>query len=510
MSLAQKKKARVNTLTRMLGIRQSIQVNKSSSPDVELIRTLKERTLATNHPMFRLSIEDYENMCNDDDDSKKISIMAKLLNTSIAKLKKICKKMHILKENINLSPESIKNKMKEYKASILTLPEELRDNIVNIFEEILTYELRDWIPIDKLDWDNLAFNPNSMILLDKYYNNINWKNLSNNPYTVELIRKYIFGKDLKTSKSNNPVYILKSPEELDWAVLSSNTEAIDMLETRIEQGGKDIDWYLLSGNSGAIRILNKPEYYENIVWLSLSRNPNAINLLEKRWKLEKQLKKVNIEQYNTLKYAENIVAWNILSGNPNAIDLLREKIKEESLLSQEEYDTLEYNEKIAWANLSENPEAIDLLEKNKDKIVWPNLSSNTNPKAIKLLKERVEYEKSLSIIEYKELSKKINWAYLSNNKNAIKILEKNIDKIVWTALSNNMGAIHLLEANQKKIDWEVLSGNPNAMNLLEANQDKINWEVLSRNPNAMNLLEANQDKINWKELYLNPSIFILK
>ena len=510
MSLAQKKKARVNTLARMLGIRQSIQVNNSSSPDVGVIRTLKERTLATNHPMFRLSIEDYENMCNDDDDGKKISIMAKLLNTSIVKLKKICKKMHILKENINLSPESIKNKMKEHKTPILNLPEELRDNIVNIFEEILTYELRDWIPIDKLDWDNLAFNPNSMILLDKYHNNINWKNLSNNPYTVELIRKYIFGKDLKTSKSNNPVYILKSPEELDWAVLSSNTEAIDMLETRIEQGGKDIDWYLLSGNSGAIRILNKPEYYENIVWLSLSRNPNAINLLKKRWKLEKQLKKVNIEQYNTLKYAENIVAWNILSGNPNAIDLLREKIKEESLLSQEEYDTLEYNEKIAWANLSENPEAIDLLEKNKDKIVWSNLSSNTNPKAIKLLKERVEYEKSLSIIEYKELSKKINWAYLSNNKNAIKILEKNIDKIVWTALSNNMGAIHLLEANQKKIDWEVLSGNPNAMNLLEANQDKINWEVLSRNPNAMNLLEANQDKINWKELSLNPSIFILK
>jgi hypothetical protein len=509
MSLSQKKKARVNTLTRMLGIRQSA-LNKSSSPDVELIRTLKERTLATNHPMFKLSIEDYENMCNDDDDSKKIRIMAKLLNTTIVKLKKICKKMHILKENINLSPESIKNKMKEHKTPILNLPEELRDNIVNIFEEILTYELRDWIPIDKLDWDNLAFNPNSMILLDKYYNNINWKNLSNNPYTVELIRKYIFGKNLKTFKSNNPAYILKSPEELDWAVLSSNTEAIDLLEARIEQGGKDIDWYLLSGNSGAIRILNKPEYYENIVWLSLSRNPNAINLLEKRWKLEKQLKKVNIEQYNTLKYAENIVAWNILSGNPNAIDLLREKIKEESLLSQEEYDTLEYNEKIAWANLSENPEAIDLLEKNKYKIVWSNLSSNTNPKAIKLLKERVEYEKSLSIIEYKELSKKINWAYLSNNKNAIKILEENIDKIVWTALSNNLGAIYLLEANPNRIDWEVLSGNPNAINLLEANQDKINWEVLSRNPNAMNLLEANQDKINWDELSLNPSIFILK
>jgi len=507
MSLAQKKKARVNTLTRMLGIRQSA-LNKSSSPDVELIRTLKERTLATNHPMFRLSIEDYENMCNDN--GKKINIMAKLLNTSIGKLKKICKKMHILKENINLSPESIKNKMKEYKASILTLPEELQENIVNIFEEILTYELRDWIPIDKLDWDNLSYNPNSMILLDKYHNNINWKNLSNNPYTVELIRKYIFGKNLKTFKSNNPAYILKSPEELDWAVLSSNTEAIDLLEARIEQGGDGIDWNIFSYNKEAIYILRKPEYRKYIDWAVLSSNPSAIDLLADKWEEDKRLKVLDVEQYNNLKEYENIVAWNILSGNPNAIDLLRKKIREEKKMKPEDYNNLEDNEKIAWDILSANPEAIALLEKNPDKIVWLNLSSNQNPKAIKLLKERAEYEKGLTADEYNLLTNKIRWLFLSNNPNAIKILEENIDKIVWTALSNNLGAIYLLEANPNRIDWEVLSGNPNAINLLEANKDKINWEVLSRNPNAMNLLEANQDKINWDELSLNPSIFILK
>ena len=163
MPLDQKKKARVETLSRILGIRQSVQVNKSSSPDVELIRRLQQRTLvAATHPMFRLSIEDFENMCKDDEKGKKIRIMALLLNTTIEKLKKICKKLHIFKEYINSSPESIKIKMKEYKAPILNLPEELQENIVNIFEEILKYELRDWIPIEKLDWEKLSLNINAV------------------------------------------------------------------------------------------------------------------------------------------------------------------------------------------------------------------------------------------------------------------------------------------------------------------------------------------------------------
>jgi hypothetical protein len=33
---------------------------QSSSPDLSLIKNLQKRTLATNHPMFRLSIENYE------------------------------------------------------------------------------------------------------------------------------------------------------------------------------------------------------------------------------------------------------------------------------------------------------------------------------------------------------------------------------------------------------------------------------------------------------------------
>lgn len=179
---------------------------------------------------------------------------------------------------------------------------------------------------------------------------------------------------------------------------------------------------------------------------------------------------------------ENIVAWNVLSGNKGAIDLLREKIKMEKDMPSSEYELLEDTEKINWSSLSENPEAIKLLEENRHKIVWLNLSSNHSPKAIKLLKDQVEYENGLSKAQYAKLSNKISWLFLSSNPIAIEILAANKGKIKWTALSNNPKAIDILNTNKDKIDWDVLSGNPNAIYILEANQNKINWEILSANP----------------------------
>ena len=40
-----------------------------------------------------------------------------------------------------------------------------------------------------------------------------------------------------------------------------------------------------------------------------------------------------------------------------------------------------------------------------------------------------------------------------------------------------------------KINWSFLSDNPNAIHLLENNYDKINWHWLSQNPNAIHLLK---------------------
>ena len=92
MTTAQKKTIIVE---RLLKIKQS---NSSSSPDLNLIKRLQQRTLKTNHPMFKLSIKNYEMMCEDD---KKLRKMAEVFNTNTSKLKKICKKLHIFKKYID-------------------------------------------------------------------------------------------------------------------------------------------------------------------------------------------------------------------------------------------------------------------------------------------------------------------------------------------------------------------------------------------------------------------------
>ena len=100
---------------------------------------------------------------------------------------------------------------------------------------------------------------------------------------------------------------------------------------------------------------------------------------------------------------------------------------------------------------------------------------------------------------------KLDWARLSLNFNAIKLLEENQDKINWDFLSFNKNAIHLLEQNLDKINWLNLSENKNAIKLLEQNQDKINWEYLSYNINAIKLLEK-KNFIYWDDLSINSSI----
>jgi hypothetical protein len=46
-------------------------------------------------------------------------------------------------------------------------------------------------------------------------------------------------------------------------------------------------------------------------------------------------------------------------------------------------------------------------------------------------------------------------------------------------------------------DWFALSQNPEAIYLLEKNVDKIHWYGLSRNPKALPLLEKHFHRIHW-------------
>jgi hypothetical protein len=445
--------------------------SSSSGPETRVIANIQERI---NNPLFELSITDYELMCGNKMVSK---MMAKVLECDEKQLKKFCKYINVFKENINSSPKSIKNKMKP-KISLNKLPDDLRYKIVEQYTKLFPtkYVLRSWIPFNKINPYLLSSNPNAIDLL-KEIKEIEWSYLSGNPNAIELLREKIkeennLGKeDLdrleylenpkkidweKLSANPNAIALLReNPKKIDWEKLSANPNAIEILR----ESPKKIDWEKLSTNPNAVELLRKTP--KKIDWKGLSANPNAIEILRENPKK---------------------IDWIGLSANPNAIELLREKIKQESEMDEDNLYDLDSNKIIDWERLSENPNAIELLRENKDNIYWGYLSRNTNPKAIELLIERMIYESKLSAIELNELymsGNTISWDRLSANPNAVELLKANQKLINWGYLSKNTNpkAIEILrgkinrEGEMNKEDLEDLSW-----------RDKIDWLELSTNP----------------------------
>jgi len=137
--------------------------------------------------------------------------------------------------------------------------------------------------------------------------------------------------------------------------------------------------------------------------------------------------------------------------------------------------------------LSQNENAIDLLEQYIEFVDWDSLCLNESPKAMEL------------IMRYPE---KINWLSLSSNPSAIKILEANPDKIDYWGLSFNYNAIHLIDQYLERINWIGLSGNKNAIHILEKNRDKIEWHQFSSNPSIFDY--------NYQEMSIQRTYTILE
>ena len=90
-------------------------------------------------------------------------------------------------------------------------------------------------------------------------------------------------------------------------------------------------------------------------------------------------------------------------------------------------------------------------------------------------------------------------------------MERHPEKINWDSLSENPNALPLLEKNLDKINWYLLSNNPGAIPLLEKNLDRINWHMIALNHSrdTIRLFEQNQEKVKYASVYLSqhPSIF---
>jgi hypothetical protein len=114
-------------------------------------------------------------------------------------------------------------------------------------------------------------------------------------------------------------------------------------------------------------------------------------------------------------------------------------------------------------------------------------------------------EKNLNIINALKPKSKYDtysaWYYLSRNKRAISIIEKNLDKVHWSALSANPNAIHILENNINKIDFNELCQNPNGVQIVDKYIDRIlsdddSGARLLENPYAIHIIEKHFDKFD--------------
>ena len=390
-------------------------------------------TIKQKRDLAKFSLEEYGLMC----ENVAIRRMtARLLEIDVEKLTNICKSANSVKKQIVSSSATQKDKRRantlpiknvipmfiteisarpaKARTIIDILPRDLILNIKNELKSLLKYELREWVPVGKLNISLLSKNHNAIDYLKKNKTLIDYTNLSANTNTdaIELLRAQI-KKDpnsidwYELSKNPNAIQLLKDNEQrINWVAFCCNPapETIAILKNKIEENPFNIavlngyrNWSSLSSNTSDEAIAYLKENMDNIDWKTLSGNTNleAIKLLKE---------KVRTGRIDDLD-------WNKICSNKNAGDIIMGAIKDKPYYiswpsvacntSKEVIKIMEWKlkddpEKISWVELSKNPSAIEILLENTDKIVWSSFSSNTNiinPVAIKLLIKKIEDNK---------------------------------------------------------------------------------------------------------------------
>jgi hypothetical protein len=289
--------------------------------------------------LAKLSFEDFQLMCEN------VAIrrmMARLLETNDEILKDVCKSANGVKKQIDNSllhqkekrranTLPIKNVVPKFLMAISAKPSKARtiidilprDIILNVkkeFKKLLKYELREWVPADKLN-SSLSKNYNAIDYLKKNENLIDYKILSanTNPDAIELLRNQIE----------------KDPNSIDWDKICSNEKAMDIIVDTLRKEPYLIRWASFSCNTSneAINIIKNLLIFDpdNVSWTELSRNSSAIKILL-----------ANKEKIVWSKFSSNT---NII--NPDAIELLKKKIEEDEIKRS--------RNKLDWSELSANP-----------------------------------------------------------------------------------------------------------------------------------------------------------
>lgn len=306
-----------------------------------------------------------------------------------------------------------------------------------------------------------------------------------NPFSIlpKVIAKKIFLEDyVNLLKHGLRVWVKEHIDKIDLQHLCSNKslEAMKIIKEACKSNPDDLDWYELSKNPFAIDILSLPENYERLEWGALSSNKEAIALLEAekgkpKNKIDWGKLSINEKGYDMILQR---IAVEEDKLDTDAFNNLRhnKKLDRTGLFANISTDVLNYlmskENHVSWYHLSgnSNPIAISLLEAelknnpNSPNIDWDALSGN--PGAVKLLKAELKRNPD---------SPEINWKTLSGNA-GVGIMEIIRDKI-----KKDGGIPDDNVYGQNQLDWYNLSSNPKAIFLLRDNPDKIVWKAFSTN-----------------------------
>jgi hypothetical protein len=204
-----------------------------------------------------------------------------------------------------------------------------------ILDTILTTDTPESIP--SFSRQVLSSIPKAFPFLSKNQSIINWKTLCSNPDAIHLIEQ--------------------NPENISYFYLCSNTNprAIEILRQNMTR----INWEVLSKNPCQEAVELLMEYPNKIVWNSLAENmsPFALPLIRMGFDEKK------FNWYGLSMLTKNPLAFEILKQNPSDIDFRM------------------------LCKRAETKEQFDYIRENMDQIDWEMISSNTNPRALKLLEE---------------------------------------------------------------------------------------------------------------------------
>jgi hypothetical protein len=249
------------------------------------------------------------------------------------------------------------------------------DCLTVVYEYCVPYTMVSWVreriekEVQRIPdiLDGLSVNPNAVGYLTKHPELISWYHLSKNPNAIHILETNVDKLEWSWGISTNPnafhLYLqhhetdTMAPDYLPWYWLCKNTRAVNWIHINYPQY---IDWSSLSSNPNALWLLE--QYPDRIDWNELCYNPNP-----------KAVEWVQHNIHRVSRIGTSSGGWGGLSGNPSAVHLLEEyseRLDKECLCMNPKAIPLllQHPEMIHWGWLSLNPSAMDLLETHPEQV----------------------------------------------------------------------------------------------------------------------------------------------